>query len=144
MAAATLVSRAVGRPLLELTFGLSLTDFTAAATSESVALGSIPAYAVVEKVALETMEAAAHPTASAVAVEVGITADPDAYVTSTSILATGRTSTGGAGTTTPTAAVPLLAKVTADANLGDGTDSSFTAGLIAVRVWYRVHPLLTA
>jgi hypothetical protein len=40
--------------------------------------------------------------------------------------------------------VALKAKVTADANLGNGTASSFTAGYIAVRVIYRALPLLTA
>jgi hypothetical protein len=147
MATSVLASRAIGRNELELTFGIPLTDFDAAALNETLDLGTIPAYAIIREVILEKMVSAAHPTATSVAVEIGTSADPDAFVTSTSILSAGPTRTWtptAAGPYAPVADVALKAKVTADANLGNGTASSFTAGYIAVRVIYRALPLLTA
>lgn len=147
MAVSTLRSRAIGRNELELAFGIPLTDFDAAALTETLDIGTIPAGAIIREVVLEKMVSAAHPTATSVAVEIGVATDADAFVTSTSILGSGPTRTWtptAAGPYAPVADVALKAKVTADANLGNGTASSFTAGYIAVRVIYRLLPLLTA
>lgn len=147
MAASTLASRAIGRNELELSFGLPITDAVAAATTETLDLGSIPANAIIREVILEKMVSAAHPTATAVAVEIGTASDPDAFVLSTSILSAGPTRTWtptAAGPYAPTSAVALKCKITADANLGNGTATSFTAGFIGVRVIYHLMPLLTA
>lgn len=147
MAVSTLRSRAIGRNELELAFGIPLTDFDAAALTETLDIGTIPAGAIIREVVLKKMVSAAHPTATSVAVEIGVATDADAFVTSTSILAAGPTRTWtptAAGPYAPVADVALKAKVTADANLGNGTASSFTAGYIAVRVIYRLLPLLTA
>ena len=64
--------------------------------------------------------------------------DDDAYLTATSVLATGRTAaSGAAGSRTPSTAQALKLKLTSDVNLGDGTATSLTAGKVAVRVRYR-------
>jgi len=147
MAASTLASRAIGRNELELSFGLPITDAIAASTTETLDLGTIPANAVIREVILEKMVSAVHPTATVVSVEIGTTSDPDAFVTTTSILSAGAARTWtptAAGPYAPTSAVALKCKVTADANLGNGTITSFTAGFIGVRVIYHLMPLLTA
>ena len=118
---------------------LTLAEFTAAATSQSVDAGfSLPAGCTLEDVIVDVDTALVLASATALTLKVGTSSDDDAYLTATSVLATGRTAaSGAAGSRTPSTAQALKLKLTSDVNLGDGTVTSLTAGKVAVRVRYR-------
>lgn len=129
-----------GAPLLSVLLFLVLADFTAAATSQSVDAGwSLPAGATLDDVILDVDAALVLSGATSLTLKVGTASDDDAYLTATSVLATGRTAaSGAAGSRTPSADQALKLKLTSDTNLGDGTDTLLTAGKVAVRVLYRM------
>jgi len=131
--------RPVAAPSLEVLLFLTLAEFTAAATSQSVAAGfSLPAGCTLEDVIVDVDTALVLASATALTLKVGTSSDDDAYLAATSVLATGRTAaSGAAGSRTPATAQALLLKLTSDVNLGDGTVTSLTAGKVAVRVRYR-------
>jgi len=124
---------------LEVLLFLTLAEFTAAATSQSVDAGfSLPAGCTLEDVIVDVDTALVLASATALTLKVGTSGDDDAYLTATSVLATGRTAaSGAAGSRTPSTAQALKLKLTSDVNLGDGTVTSLTAGKVAVRVRYR-------
>lgn len=129
----------VASPALEVFLFLTLAEFTAAANSQSVDAGwSLPAGSTLEDVIVDVDTAMALSGATSLTLKVGTSSDDDAYLTATSVLATGRTAaSGAAGSRTPSAAQALKLKLTSDTNLGDGTDTLLTAGKVAVRVRYR-------
>lgn len=115
------------------------TELTANSTSQTIDLGqSLPAGAVLDEVEVQVLTAFVRASATSATVKVGHASDDDAYATAVNVLATGRSIPGGAAAErTPTAAKPLKALITADQNLGNGTITSFTAGRLVVRAWYR-------
>jgi hypothetical protein len=131
--------RPVASPSLEVLLFLTLAEFTAAATSQSVDAGfSLPAGCTLEDVIVDVDTALVLASATGLTLKVGTSSDDDAYLTATSVLATGRTAaSGAAGSRTPSTAQALKLKLTSDVNLGDGTATSLTAGKVAVRVRYR-------
>ena len=131
--------RPVASPSLEVLLFLTLAEFTAAATSQSVDAGfSLPAGCTLEDVIVDVDTALVLASATALTLKVGTSSDDDAYVTATSVRATGRTAaSGAAGSRTPSSAQALKLKLTSDVNLGDGDATLLTAGKVAVRVRYR-------
>lgn len=134
---------ALGRPLIRRRVIIEASELNAAATTQSVSLGTLPSGAVVEQVFHEVPVLLADAgSISAVVLEVGTSGDPDYLIASTSVFTGGtQTRQAGAGTGDRVAlgSTELLAKFTATgANFGDGSASDLDAGLVVVTVLYRV------
>jgi hypothetical protein len=136
----------VGALLLSTLIYVDLSLFIDSATVQSVDAGwSLPAGATLEDVVLDVGTAVVLASATAVSIKVGTSGDDDAYLTSTSLLATGRTAAAGAvGTRTPATDTALKIKITADVDLGDDEVTLISAGKVGLRINYRLDQRMFA
>lgn len=142
MATATRTGNPVGNNLLHTVVRVDYSELIAAATTQTIALVTLPADAEIMAawVDLVTVFSDAG-SITAIGLEVGSTADPDSIQTSTELLSgppsTGRVRQQGAGETGSGLAVK--AKFTATgANFGDGATTDVDAGAVDVHLLYRV------
>jgi hypothetical protein len=123
-----------------LRYALLHTELVAAATTQTVSLGTLPAGAMVQSVVVDlqdTFDDAG--SISNVTLQVGSTADPNSFFTALEVMASTPTEAKyeqrGVWESGNSLAVKLLATATG-ANFGDGTDTDLDAGRAIVDVVY--------
>jgi hypothetical protein len=142
MATALKTGRPIGDNLLHTVIRVDYTELIAAATTQTIALVTLPSNAVIVADWLDIVAVFTDAgSISALAVEVGSTGDPNSLQTSTELLSgppsTGRVRTDGVKETGDGLAVKALFTATG-ANLGDGAATDVDAGSLDVHILYRV------
>ena len=134
------LGRPVGDNVLEARVRVPYSDFTAAATTETIALCTLPTgaeilFAIVD---LQTTYADAG-SISDVTVEVGTAGDPNAFITSTDVFGATAGRYRAPGVMPSASGVAVKCKATATgANFGDGADPDLDSGSFDVVILYRV------
>lgn len=134
------LDRPVGDHIKEARIRVQASEITAAATTETVALCTLPTGAeiVLAIVDLVTTFADAG-SISDVTMEVGTAGDPDAYIKSTDIFGAAAGRYRADGDMPSGSAVAVKAKLTATgANFGDGATSDLDSGVVDIIILYRV------
>lgn len=134
-------SRALGVSLVHKVFRVDYTELTAAAASESLSIVTLPAGAVGVAAWIDVVTAFTDAgSISALGLEIGDSADPNALLTSVDGFAvTGRAQNVAAGSTEIWASMAVELKATATgANLGDGASTDLDSGIVDVHLLYRV------
>lgn len=141
MATALHTSRPVGVNLLQMSYAVDYSELIDAATTQTIALGTLPAGAQVVMAYLDLVvpfEDAG--SISAVGLEVGTVGDPNAFIVSQELLS-GATAgrLRGDGVNPSGSGVAVKAKFTATgANFGDGAATDLDTGTVAVHVYYML------
>lgn len=134
------LDRPVGDHILEARIRVPYTDWTAASTTETLDLCTLPTGAeiVLAIVDLQTTYADAG-SISDMSIEVGTSGDPNAFITSTDIFGAtaGRYRADGVNPSASGVDVKVLGTATG-ANLGDGADTDLDSGSFDVIILYRV------
>jgi hypothetical protein len=134
-------SRPNASQLIEIVARVTSAELVAAATTQAIDLFTLPADAVVLSVDVDVEEGFADSGAiSALVLEVGLAADPDAFFLSSTVFGvTGKAEKPGAWFAGDGAAIE--GKFTATgANLGDGAATALDAGVVEIRAIYVVAP----
>lgn len=135
-------SRALGVSLVHKVYRVDYTELTAADTSESLSIVTLPAGAVGVAAWVDVVSAFTDAgSISALGLEIGDSADPNALLTSVDGFAvTGRSQNVAAGSTEIWASMAVELKATATgANLGDGAGTTdLDSGIVDVHLLYRV------
>jgi hypothetical protein len=136
-----LAERALGRPIKQVVYRVSTSDLVAASTTATIIVKKLPAGAVVLSAFYDLVTVFTSASITALACEVGVTTDTDAFVTSGELLSgppsAGRRQVAGAWATGD--GVNAVVKFTSTgANLGNGTASALTAGKVDIHILYTV------
>lgn len=114
------------------------TEFTAASTTESLSLTTLPADAAVCQVVGDVVDAFTDAgSISALGLEVGSSGDPNSFLTSYDGFSAGKWHVPGVWETGDGLAVEVKATATGD-NLGDGTDTGLDSGEAHIILRYVV------
>ena len=139
--ATNIIKRAMGEALVHEVWRVDYTELDAADTTESIALVTLPAGAIGVACFIDNVTAATDAgSISALGVEVGDTADPNALFVSYDLFgATGRVQNVAAGSTEVWGSMAVVAKFTATgANLGDGAGTTdLDSGAVDIHIMYR-------
>ena len=138
--ATQIIRRAMGESLIHEVYRIDYTELDAAGLTESISLVTLPAGAVLIACFVDNVTAATDSgSISALGIEVGDTADPDALFASFDLFgSTGRVQNIAAGSTEIAGSMAVVAKFTATgANLGDGAGTtSLDSGEFDVHLVY--------
>lgn len=138
-----LQTRQIGRGIVEKTVLCTYDELTAAATTETLDVVTLPTGAVLQNAWVEVLTAFADAgSISEVAIEVGNASDPDSLVASFNLFGTSKGDRSEVkGVWEAGSGLAVKAKFTATgANFGDGTDPDLDAGAVAVRMLYYIIP----
>ena len=141
MATALHTARPYGDNMLQMSYAVDSSELTAAATTQTIALGTLPAGAQVAMAYLDLVAPFTDAgSISAVGLEVGSAGDPDALIVSQELMSGAAAGyLRGDGANPSASAMALKAKFTATgANFGDGATSDLDAGTVAVHVYYMI------
>ncbi len=140
--ASLLQSRALGVATVQRTYVIDYTELDAASTTQSVSLTTLPAGAIGMACWIDVTTAFTDAgSISALGIEVGDSADPNALVSSVDGFAvSGRSQNIAAGSTEVWGGMAVEVKVTATgANLGDGAGTtSLDGGQVLINLLYMV------
>jgi hypothetical protein len=138
--ATQLIKRAMGESLIHEVYRIDYTELDAAGLTESISLVTLPAGAIGLACYIDNVTAATDAgSISALGIEVGDTADPNALFVSYDLFgATGRVQNVAAGSTEVWGSMAVVAKFTATgANLGDGAGTTdLDSGEVDVHLIY--------
>jgi hypothetical protein len=134
------LDRPVGDHIKEARIRVPYSDWTAAATTETLALCTLPTGAeiVLAVVDLQTTYADAG-SISDMTIEVGTAGDPNAFITATDVFGAtaGRYRADGVNPSASAVAVKVKGTATG-ANFGDGADPDLDSGSFDIILLYRV------
>ena len=133
-------NRPVGRDQQEARIRVDFSELTAAATTETVDLVTLPTGAQIDLCVVDLLTTFSDAgSITDVTVEVGTAADPDAFVTSTDVFgpAAGQYRADGANPSASKVAVKAKFTATGD-DLGDGSASNLDDGLVDFVIRYSV------
>lgn len=141
MATALHTARPVGVFLLQMSYAVDAAELIAASTTQTIALGTLPAGAQVVVAYLDLVGTFTDAgSITDVALEVGSAGDPDALIVSQELM--NGASAGylrGDGVNPSASAMEVKAKFTATgANFGDGSTSGLDGGTVVVHVHYMI------
>lgn len=134
----TLMERqALGANLVREVYRVTFADFTAAATSEVVALGTLPAGAMGIKARVRVIEGfGTSGSHTAMALTVGVSGDTDTVMGSVDVFGASAGYLEADGTGQGWSAASFVCEGTASHNLGDGTDPALDAGEANIELYY--------
>ena len=133
-------NRPVGRDQQEARIRVDFSELTAAATTETLDLVTLPTGAQMDLCLVEILTTFSDAgSISDLAVEVGTAADPDAFQASTDVFgpAAGQYRADGANPSASGVAVKAKFTATGD-DLGDGADTNLDDGLVDIILRYTI------
>lgn len=133
-------NRPVGRDQQEARIRVDFSELTAAATTETVDLVTLPTGAQIDLCVVDLLTTFSDAgSITDVTVEVGTAADPDAFVTSTDVFGPAAGQYRADGANPSASGVLVKAKFTATgANFGDGANTDLDDGLVDFVIRYSV------
>lgn len=139
--AAKVIEKQIGLTLKHVVYRVSYSELVASASAANVSLKKLPAGAVVVSAYYDLVTLFTSATITGLTCQVGVSSDTDAFVTAGELLSgppsAGRREIKGAWIAGDGQTV--LARFTATgANLGNGTVSALTAGVVDVHVLYTI------